>query len=87
MKNQRLLNVDRDAPVMRSRCTDLEPIERDQCLTCRGPVTEHTVAQPALFRFGGYGATKQLTVQVCRDTACASVRLVRIDEVRPERQS
>lgn len=71
-------------PVL-SRCTDLIPLRRDVCLACGGPVEHESVGQPALFRHGGYGATRMTTFAVCRDRECLAVRFVRSIEVRPER--
>lgn len=68
-----------------SRCTDLIPLRRDACLGCGGPVEAESVGQPALFRHGGYGATRMTTFAVCQNPECLAVRFVRTIEVRPER--
>lgn len=69
-----------------TRCTDLVPLPRDDCLACGGPTTVESVGQPALFRHGGYGATRMETFAICLARACRAVRLVRTVEVRPDRR-
>ena len=57
----------------------------DGCPECdnidgHGLVTQ-VIREPALFRHGGYGATRQTTVYVCFD--CRWSRVAEIQEVRP----
>lgn len=70
----------------RSRCRELVPLSRESCLVCDGPLRRETVAQPALLRHGGYGATRQETFVLCVDEECGWVRLANTIEVRPDRR-
>ena len=76
--------LERRAPV--SKCVELVPLERERCLACGGQVNVRKMGQPALFRHGGYGATRVVTTLECRDIACGAVRESRIDEIRPDRR-
>jgi hypothetical protein len=83
VKRERLFDA---APVgrgPRSSCKELVPLPRRACLRCGGATVETVVAQPALLRHGGYGATREVTRLACVDPACAAVRVARVDEVKP----
>lgn len=83
---QRLLEVERAPKPKLSRCRDLVPVERDTCFVCGGPIRHESIGQPALFRHGGYGATRMTTFAICTERACRAVRIVRTIEVRPDRR-
>lgn len=36
----------------------LAVLDLTRCPECSGPLAQHTVAEPALLRHGGYGATR-----------------------------
>jgi hypothetical protein len=64
MASVRLLDVEK-----KERWTgrhDLLPVDRQVCPSCGGDLREETVAQPALLRHGGYGATEETTSVSCR---------------------
>lgn len=82
-RRARLLDVDRAEVAPRSKCRDLVPLPRHTCLGCGGATVEATIAQPALLRHGGYGATRVVTRLACVDPLCGMVRVARVDEVRP----
>lgn len=67
-----------------SKCRDLIPLKRDACLSCGAPTRMESAGQLALFRHGGYGATRMTTFAVCPNRDCLAVRFVRTIEVRPE---
>jgi hypothetical protein len=66
-----------------SRCTDLLPLSRTACLKCGGLTVLSTMSEAALFRHGGYGATRVVTRRACADPDCPGLRIVSVDEVRP----
>jgi hypothetical protein len=63
--------------------TDLVPLDWGYCPVDRRLLTEMVVAQPALFRHGGYGADQVKRYEVCR---CGYARLVETTEERPWRR-
>ena len=79
----RLLDVERVGRGPLSRCTELVPLERDRCYRCGADVDRESVGQPALFRHGGYGATRMTTFLVCLDARCRTVRCAAVVEVSP----
>lgn len=85
MTRAALFTVELEKRAPTSRCRDLVPLRRDACLACGGPTRDESVGQPALFRHGGYGATKMTTFAVCDNRDCLAVRFVRSIEVRPDR--
>lgn len=78
-------SVDR-GPVL-SKCRELVPLPKDTCRRCGGATRRESVGQPALFRHGGFGATRMTTVLACVSSACRAVRQTQVDEVRPERRA
>ncbi len=85
--SDRLFSIALEPRTRLSLCVDLVPYPGDVCLRCGGPVTSESIGQPALFRHGGYGATRMSTFLLCRDQKCRGVRLSRVIEVRPERRA
>ena len=71
--------------ISRTSCKELVPLPRDECHACHGPIIFESVGQLALFKHGGYGATRLTTFAVCRDSQCLVVRFVGCTEIRPER--
>jgi len=67
----------------RHRWTGTLAIERRQpgCPECGGPLVSVTAHQPALFRHGGYGATRRTTWTACPH--CRWSLEAAVDEVRP----
>lgn len=61
---------------------DLVPAPTAQCVECDADVEYLTIAQPALLRHGGYGATEITTSAVCR---FGHERVLAVESVRPER--
>ena len=45
--------------------TALALIPHDNCPDCGAILRTRTVAEPALLRHGGYGATRETTTRVC----------------------
>lgn len=82
MKPRRLFDTAR-VTGPRSRCTDLVPLARALCLACGSETRTATIGEPALFRHGGYGATRLTTFLLCANEACRAVRFLRVEEVRP----
>lgn len=62
---------------------ELVPVARERCMLCGGATMRQTIAQPALFYHGGYGATRVTTFVLC--LGCPGVRLSSVDEVNPRR--
>lgn len=60
----RLFDVDA-RPRRRGTSTELVPVERDRCLDCGGTLHTVTADEPALFRHGGYGATRTSHTVIC----------------------
>lgn len=61
----RLFDVD---PKTRRRLAGNLPVLVDTsraCPDCAAPTVSHTVHEPALFRHGGYGATRTSTIDRC----------------------
>lgn len=54
------------------------------CPACTHPVRDVTWDQPALLRFGGYGATRRIVQRTC--DRCGWTLRIRIDETRPDRE-
>lgn len=79
----RLLDVGRAERAPRSRCTDLVPIEREECRKCRGPVERHAITELALFRHGGYGANRETRFLVCLAPKCRTLRIAEVVETNP----
>lgn len=75
---QRLLDVERKERWTGSR--ELVPVPRDACPSCGCDTSTTTVAQPALFRHGGYGATLASTIRRC---PCGWGLEAQRQEVRP----
>ena len=79
MKRARLFDTPgrrRKAPPA-TTCTDLVPLDPTRCPACGSPTHEHGAAQPALFYFGGYGAT---TLHTQRRCSSCGWRLSAVDE-------
>lgn len=70
-----------------SRCRALVPLPRQVCLRCGGPLRRERISQPALFRHGGYGATREQTFVLCQDQECRWVRLAVTVEVSPRHRA
>jgi hypothetical protein len=67
MKRERLFEHQRPAkPPPATDCTDLVLVDTSRCPTCGAPVHEFGWAQPALFYFGGFGATVLRTKRRCK---------------------
>lgn len=52
----------------------LVPLDPAACPSCAGLTTTVTVAEPPLFRHGGYGAVRQTTSRVCLATVAGTSR-------------
>lgn len=86
--NRRLLDVERARPATRlSSCTDLVPLPPGTCPDCGGATIAVAVAQPALFRHGGYGETTLSTLAVCAAPSCGRALTVSVTSIRPARRS
>jgi hypothetical protein len=73
---ERLLDVEWIVGPHRSRCRALVPYQAG-CGGCRAPFDVVSYQQPALFRHGGAGATREVVLRVCwscRHTETAIVR-------------
>lgn len=81
--SQRLLDVERIRRPKWTGSVALVILDRDHCLRCRSETVERRVAQPALLRHGGYGATKKTTFRFCPE--CRWFFISDVTEVRPER--
>lgn len=57
------------------------------CPDCGGRLATQTVAQPALFIHGGYGATRTTTWRVCINGRCRWSHERVIEETRPDRRN
>lgn len=60
---------------------ELVPVAADACPTCAGVLLVMSIAQPALFRHGGYGATQRQTERWC--PTCGWHLLAEVVEVNP----
>lgn len=66
------------APV--SKCTDLVPLDRVPCHRCGAATRREEVAEYALLRHGGYGATRLSVFHACTNLKCRQVRTVQVVE-------
>lgn len=55
------------------------------CPDCTAPLAPATVAEPALFRHGGYGATRSTETLTCG--GCGWSLVVVVEETRPDRRA
>jgi len=60
--------------------TDLVLLAVAQCPCCGADVQAEVVDEPAMFYFGGYGATRRSVTRLCR---CGWSLLALVTEVRP----
>lgn len=60
-------------------------IREPGCPECATPLIAASVTQPALFRHGGYGASKRTTWAICPNTECRWSVEHTVEEVRPDR--
>jgi hypothetical protein len=60
---------------------ELVPVKDDGCPECGGMLVRRTIWQAALFRRGGYGATRRTTVAVCFE--CRYSHVGEVTEVNP----
>ena len=79
----RLFDFERARTAPRSKCLALVPLERDRCYRCGDDVDIESVGQLALFRHGGYGATRMHTFHICRNTKCRTIRCAVVVETNP----
>lgn len=72
-----------DAPAIRRERTSkaLVPVSLDACPSCGGLLLSDTHGQLALFRHGGYGATRMTTTLSC--PGCTWSLVVDVTETNP----
>lgn len=85
MSRERLFKSDAKKKAATTRCKELVPLPRRECAKCGGPMVEAKVAQPALLRHGGYGATLVTTRLECIDSECLATRFLSREETQPAR--
>lgn len=61
-------------------------IDRSLCPACGAPTQEVRLLQPALFLFGGYGATRSSTAVACTGRHCTWAMTTEVTEIRPDRR-
>jgi endogenous inhibitor of DNA gyrase (YacG/DUF329 family) len=57
------------------------PVDLNACPTCRDPVRYGWYDQPALFLFGGYGATERRVFRYC--PTCQASTVVSVSSLSP----
>ena len=60
-------------------------IREPGCPECGTPLIAASIAQPALFIHGGYGATRKITWAVCPNGECRWTLEHTIEEIKPDR--
>lgn len=79
---RQLLEVRRRAR-RRGTTKALALIDRTRCPSCGSPTTEAVTLEPALFYFGGYGATRSTTSTACTGQHCTWSLTTEVTEVNP----
>lgn len=84
MPHDRLLDVERTEK-RKGTTKAIVLVDTSRCLRCGSTDLETIrISVDALFFHGGYGATKQTTIERCRD--CETTRVIDTTEVRPPRR-
>jgi len=76
-----LLDVERVAK-RKGATKALELVGTTNCPTCKASIEIETIAQPALLRHGGHGATLRTSTAHCHD--CGWALTLAVDEVNPK---
>lgn len=75
-----------DAPKRRrwTGSKELVPVDRTTCPACGSELHEERVAQPALIRHGGFGATSETTRVSC--SSCGWHLTTAVDDLNPRHE-
>jgi hypothetical protein len=82
MKRDRLFDVDR-REVRHGTTTALVAVETVVCPSCGSDTVRGSLGEPALFRHGGYGATRETITDRCTSRQCDWKLVVSVTEVSP----